>query len=100
MLKVLRYIEEHYCDGELRELAEELHYDVSWLSREIKRQSGKNFTELMQERRMNQTVFLLRTTKLKVEEIGERVGYQNLSYFHSTFKKRYGMSPHKYRACK
>lgn len=100
MLQVLRYVEEHYRDGELRELAQELHYDVSWLSREIKKQSGKTFTELMQDRRMNQAVFLLKTTKMNVTEISESIGYENLSYFHHIFKKQYGVSPHKYRTCK
>ncbi len=97
MLRVLRYIEEHYCDGELRDLAAELHYDMTWLSREIKKQSGKTFTELMQDRRMNQAVFLLKTTKMNVAEISESIGYENFSYFHQLFKKRYGTSPHKYR---
>lgn len=100
MLQVFRYIEEHYRDGELRELARELHYDMSWLSREIKKQAGKNFIELMQDRRMAQAVFLLKTTKMKVTEISENIGYENLSYFHSIFKKKYGVSPHKYRTCK
>ena len=32
---MLEYIEEHYRDGELTELAKQLHYDVYWLSKEI-----------------------------------------------------------------
>ncbi len=100
LLQVFRYIEEHYRDGGLRELAQELHYDTSWLSREIKRQSGKNFTELMQDRRMAQAAFLLKTTKMNVTQISENIGYENVSYFHSVFKKRFGISPRKYRTCK
>lgn len=97
MLKVLRYIEENYRDGNLTELAEKTHYNVSWLSREIKKQSGKTFTELVQDKRMNQTAYLLKTTTMKVTEISENVGYENLSYFHRIFKKRYSISPHQYR---
>lgn len=100
ILRILRYIEEHYHDGELQDIARELHYDACWLSREIKKQSGKTFTELMQNKRMNQAAFLLRTTSMKVIDIGESVGYENLSYFHRIFHKRYGMSPHKYRQCR
>lgn len=100
MLSVLRYIEQHYNDGELRLLAAQLHYDLSWLSREIKKQSGRTFTELLQNKRLDQACFLLKTTKLKVSEICQNVGYTNFSYFHRLFMLRYGMSPKKYRDCK
>lgn len=100
MLHVLRYVEERYADGTLRELARQLHYDESWLSRAIKLHSGKNFTELLQDRRLKQAAYLLNTTGMKVSDVGESVGYENLSYFHRIFKQRYGMSPHQYRRSK
>ncbi len=99
MLQVLRFIEENYRDGLLQDLAEEMHYNVWWLSREIRRQAGKTFTELLQDKRMSQAAYLLKTTTMKVNEIGETVGYENISYFHRTFQKYYGISPNKYR-CK
>lgn len=37
IIRVLSYIEEHYRDGELQELANNLHYDLYWLSKEIKK---------------------------------------------------------------
>ena len=40
-VKVLRYIEENYVNGSLNSIAELLHYDVAWLSHEIKRRTGK-----------------------------------------------------------
>lgn len=97
MFQVLSYVEEHYQDGELLKLAEKLHYDVYWLSREIKRQTGRNYTELVQVKRLNHAVFLLKMTTLSVAEIGNACGYQNLSYFHRIFKERYGVSPKHYR---
>ncbi|NCC75608.1 MAG: AraC family transcriptional regulator [Clostridia bacterium] len=99
MLQVLRYIEEHYRDGQLNYIANELHYDPSWLSREIKRKSGKSFTELMQVKRLNQALFLLKTTRMKISEISESVGYDNFSYFHRIFQRYFGTSPKKYRSC-
>ncbi len=100
MLQVLRFVEERYRDGKLQDIAAELHYDQCWLSREIKRRSGKNFTALVQDKRLNQAAFLLKTTNMKVSEISESVGYENLSYFHRLFRERYGVSPHRYRRCK
>ena len=97
ILQVLRYVDEHYVDGSLHEAAELLHSDVSSLSREIRRKSGKTYTELVQEKRLNQAAFLLRTTDRKVEDIALAVGYENNSYFHRIFRKEYGVSPRQFR---
>ena len=97
MIDVLGYIEEHYRDGELSELANLLHYDVYWLSKEIKKQFGRNYTELLQEKRLNQAAYLLEHTGMSVIEIGLAVGYDNSSYFHRIFLKQFGMTPRKYR---
>ena len=58
----------------LSELAEELHYDFYTLSRMIRRLTGKNYTELVQNKRITQAAYLLETTGLSVADIGERVG--------------------------
>jgi len=97
VISVLSYIETHYWDGELSGLAKELHYDVYWLSKEIKKRTGKTYTELVQAKRLNQASYLLITTSLSVMEIAVMVGYDNVSYFHRIFKERYHMSPRKYR---
>ena len=34
---------------------------------------------------------------MHVDRIGEAVGYSNLRFFHQLFRRRYGMSPKKYR---
>lgn len=97
IIDVLGYIEEHYRDGELTELAKMLHYDAYWLSKEIKKQTGKNYTDLVQTKRLNQATYLLENTAMSVLEVGMAVGYDNQSYFHRIFQKRFGMTPKKYR---
>lgn len=100
MVRVLSYIEERYQTGTLTEIASILHYDTAWLSRDIKRRTGKNFTELMQEKRLSQAAWFLRNTDQNVSDIAVSVGYENVSYFHRIFAARYGMSPRAYRTCK
>ena len=97
VLGVLRYLETSYASGSLTDAAKLLHCDVAWLSREIKRRTGRTYTELLQERRLRQAAWLLTNTKQKVADIAIAVGYENVSYFHRIFQKRYGMSPKKYR---
>lgn len=98
LMSVFRYIEENYRDGSLTELAELLHYDLCWLSRQIRRRTGKTYTELLQEKRLSQAEYLLKNTGLRVDRVAEAVGYSNLSYFHRLFRERTGLSPKKYRA--
>ena len=100
LLSVLRYIEEHYADGSLTEIAAHLHYELPSLSRLIRRGTGKNYTELLQEKRLSQAAWLLRNTERKVDEISLSVGYENISYFHRLFAARFGQSPKRYRDCK
>lgn len=97
MLEVLGYIEEHYRDGSLQQLAKILNYDVYFLSKEIKRITGRNYTELLQEKRLNQAAYLLEHTGMSVLDVGLAAGYENQSYFHKIFKERFLMSPKKYR---
>ena len=100
VISVLRYLEENYRDGSLTEIAGRLHYELPSLSRLIRQKTGKNYTELLQEKRLSQAAWLLRNTDKHVDEIANTVGYENLSYFHRLFSARYGLSPKKYRACK
>ena len=97
VISVLSYIEDHYREGELTELANSMHYDVYWLSREIKNRTGKTYTELVQTKRLSRAAYLLAATGMSVAEISEAVGYDNVSYFHRIFQKKYGMTPRKYR---
>ena len=97
VLKLLRYVEENYARGSLTEAAGILGWDVPALSREIHKKLGKTYTELVQEKRLIQAAFLLRTTNRKVEDVALSVGYENMSYFHRIFREDYGMSPRHYR---
>ncbi len=97
VMQILAYVEEHYRDGELSELAERMHYDLYWLSKEIRKRTGKTYTELVQDKRLRQAAYLLKNTVMSVTDIAIEVGYSNISYFHRIFQKRYHMTPKKYR---
>ena len=97
VLKVLHYVESNYVTGSLSEAAKLLHYDMCWLSREIKRRTGKTYTRIVQEKRLAQAAFLLRNTRQNVADISVCVGYENISYFHRIFMEAYGKSPKHYR---
>lgn len=97
IMEIFRYIEANYRDGSLEDAAKILHYDYYWLSHEIKNRTGRSYVEHVQERRLAQAAFLLRNTKMSVEEIALAVGYENKSYFHKLFSKHFALSPAEYR---
>jgi len=96
-IEVLIYINENYKDGTLVELAERLKYDVTWLSKVIKKQTGKKFTTLLQEKRLLQAQYLLKQTQLPISDIIEAVGYENTTFFFRKFKEANGVTPKQYR---
>ena len=97
MVRVLAYVESNYAHGSLTDLAQQLHYDLYSLSREIKRKTGKTYTQLVQQRRLAQAAFLLKNTDRNIDDIANAVGYENMGYFHRIFRETYGLSPRNYR---
>lgn len=99
IMKVLRYIEDNYRNGTLKEIAESVHYGHSTLSRLIKNKTGRTFTELMQEKRLAQAAWFLLNTDERIDDIAFMVGYENMTHFHRLFCECYGKSPKHYRDC-
>lgn len=94
---VLKYIETHYKDGTLSDIAAELHQESYQLSRLLKKHTGSNFKVLLQQRKLQQAAYLLRQTSLSVNVVMETIGYDNSSYFYRKFKEKYHCSPKEYR---
>ena len=96
-LEALRYIESSYTSATLTAYSEYRNMDIYTVSRIIKKQTGKTFKQLLEEKRLEQTVFLLKNTHLSVEEIARNVGYENISFFYRLFNKAYHTTPREYR---
>lgn len=93
----LKYIDTWYKNASLTKLAEDFHQPLSGLSKLIRQNTGFTFQELLQRKRFQKAVMLLVESDLSIEEIALAVGYENQSYFYRQFRKRYGMTPRKYR---
>ncbi|MBE6667420.1 MAG: helix-turn-helix domain-containing protein [Ruminococcaceae bacterium] len=95
--KLIDYINSSYSTATLTEAAQMLGLSPSYLSRLVRSYFGSSFKELLMEVRFNAVCDMLKDTELPIGEIITRVGYENGSYFHKEFKKRYGMTPNSYR---
>lgn len=94
----LREIEENYRAASLTDVAAAFHVGLPYLSAEVKRATGSTFKELLLHKRLDKAPRLLRETRLTIQEVCAAVGYDNTSYFHRVFRRRYGKSPKEYRS--
>ena len=69
----------------------------SYFSSVFKKEAGIPFITYLTDYRMQQAVRLILETNEKSYEIAEHVGYEDANYFSYVFKRKYGMSPSKYR---
>lgn len=73
-----------------------LVYPIRIFQRYLK-ETGKSFITYLTDYRMDVAVRLIVETNDKSYEIGEKVGYLDANYFSYVFKKKFGVSPSKYR---
>ena len=94
----LRIMEERFSEPlKLKNIADELHINSSYLSRLIASETGISFSSCLSYIRINHAKKLLQSTDLSVEEIGSRCGFCNASHFVKLFHNNEGMTPLQYR---
>lgn len=96
------YIQKHYSNPNLslESVCTHLHLSVSHFSTLFKQETGCGFVNYLTQVRLTQAAWLLDNTDSPVGEIAQQVGYSEPAYFSYVFKKRYGVSPMKYRYMK
>ncbi|NIK70827.1 response regulator [Paenibacillus sp. BK720] len=97
MEQVLRLIHERPGHVSLAGLAAQVHMNASYLSQYFKQHTGRNFTDYVAGLRLEEAKMLIARTSLRISEIAERLGYSDIAYFSSTFKKTTGKSPLDFR---
>lgn len=96
--QVMRWIDAHYHEEfTLISLVKELHLSRFHISHLFRKATGSTITEYLTYRRLREASILLRTTSLPLQEICNKIGISNVSYFCQLFKKINGTSPAQYR---
>ncbi|MBP1963249.1 response regulator [Paenibacillus aceris] len=97
--RAVEYMEQHY-DQEglsLHDVSSVIHISPTYLSIIFKKEKNINFSEFLNQLRMNKAMELLRISDLKSYEVAEKVGFKNAHYFSLCFKKYTGVSPSEYK---
>ena len=98
MKLILKYVENHYMDKiTIEDIADEVGLSQSHFMKYFKNTMGTSFIEYLNEYRLTMASRLLVSSDSSILDIAAEVGYENLSYFNRTFKKRFEMTPREYR---
>ncbi len=84
-------------DLSLSELVKEIRCTPRHLSRVFLDTVGMSFREKQAEVRLARAQELLQTTNSKIYEVAVESGYQSISLFNFMFRKRFGVTPAKWR---
>lgn len=97
MKQMTDFIQRNYSDNlKLELLAEIFNYNSAYLGKMFKTHTGESFNHFLDQVRLEQAKSLL-AQGMKVHKVASQVGYANVDYFHSKFKKYTGISPSAYR---
>ena len=98
IFKAVVFIQQHYSEPiNLEQIAMEANLNPEYLSRVFKEETGYNYSTFLSNIRLKKAEYLLINTVEKVQNIAEMVGYSNVSYFSTIFKKKYGVNPYEFR---
>lgn len=92
-----RYVRGHLATVSVQALSELFHYDRNYFNRLIRAKTGLTYTQYLRQVRIDEAKRLLRETSLSVQDICQRIGYENRSFFYRIFQEETGQAPLEYR---
>ena len=93
------YADEMLCtDITLQELAQIYRKNPKYMGRLFKQETGVSFNEYCIDLRLKKAGKMLLNTEEKIIDIAMECGFDNISYFNRSFKKKFSLSPGQYRA--
>ncbi len=81
----------------LKEVAEAVHVNPSYLSRTFKKEFGISFSSYLTKLRLENAKHYLANSQENIKCISFESGFKNPTYFHTVFKKNTGVSPTDFR---
>lgn len=96
---ILTYIAENYQRSiSIEEISGECYYSKSYFMKFFKANMGMGFVQYLNDYRLEAAAELLSRSDRNILDIAINTGFDNLSYFNRCFKKKFGVTPGKYRS--
>ncbi|HZG71332.1 MAG TPA: AraC family transcriptional regulator [Chondromyces sp.] len=80
----------------LNQIAKHIHVNPSHLSRKFKEDTGKNLTEFINQKRIEEAKLYLQRGNISITDVAFMVGFNDLNYFSKVFKKLTSVTPSQY----
>ncbi len=97
-IRLAQYVLDHYMQElSLKQLSAHFRCNAAYIGQAFKKDIGVSFGDYLKQMRIEKAKELLRESSMSTGEIAVKVGYANVSYFFSIFKKTTGLSPSEYR---
>ena len=94
--RLQKYIAEHYTDKlNLTQIAQDIHANGSYLSRLYKTKTGQNLFDVINKMKLEKAKEYM-SQGMRIYEIAQLVGFDDVSYFSRVFRKHEGCSPREY----
>jgi len=94
LMRVTRHIRDNLTqDLTLNAAAAAAFLSPNYLAHLLKKETGKNFTALVTERRMERAQDLLANTAMRIADVAHATGFADEGYFARRFRQWYGDSP-------
>lgn len=98
VLEVLAFVDRGYQNAvTLRAFCDEKHYSVPYISRRFRQETGMTVREYLQKVRIEKSCMLLADSDMRISEIAQAVGYEDIRFFNQVFKRMMKMPPRDYR---
>jgi xylan 1,4-beta-xylosidase len=95
---IISFIEKHYQEKlTLQGIADQEHYNLSYLSESFKRNVGITFRDYLDKVRLQKAMPEILYGKKSITEIAYDNGFNNLKSFYRAFKQNYACTPLEYK---
>jgi len=98
-LSIMKYIQQNYynCNLSIQDIADHNNIKLPNLTKYFKKETGQTIIEYLIKIRMNKAKNYLIGSNDNINNISNKVGYQNASSFIRQFKNTVGLTPGEYR---
>ena len=95
---ILSYVETHYAELiTIEDMASVCFYSKSYFMKFFKQSMGMGFIAYLNDFRLEIAARMLLSADANILDIASACGFENLSYFNRSFKKKYGVAPGRFR---
>jgi len=94
---ILSYMKANFTDASLSSTAAAFGYEPSYFGKLIKKNTGRNFTDIINHYKVEHASQLLIHTSLSLDQVCSASGFHERDHFCRIFKKYTGETPYQYR---